>query len=289
MMLALLAVLAGVLAPPTLTDTPVVTSGGTVAWWGNTYGKDVALTVWRPGGGAPRTIPGVKPGPVGRMDLDLGPGPKGHTWATYTHCLPGGCDPWAVDLATGAQRDLGVGRGRAAAIWHRIVVFARGGKLYRGRIGEPTSVRRVPMPRGEDVEQVDLRGGRIAYVTWESGGDSRQQALWLSGRDGPAPRRPVDAGFSGEECTLLMRSPTLTARGLTHLRAGSGAAEVCGRGSRTTLVTPSGSRAVPVGALGAVLAGGRTVVLAPPAAKARREDRDLCRPGRHFGCEIRTE
>src|SRR4051794_17569744 len=107
MMLALI-------AAATLAATPLATDGHVVAWWG----PDAALTVSRPGtaAAAPRTVAGVRAPRTGLRHLDVGRGPGGHAWATYTRCTPGGgCAPWGVDLATGARRSLGVGRGHDAA------------------------------------------------------------------------------------------------------------------------------------------------------------------------------
>jgi hypothetical protein len=279
------------LAPPTLADTPVVAHHGTAAWWSSDHGRHIVLTVWR-GHGRPRIVARAKPGPIGRRDLDLGPGPDGATWATYTHCLPGGCRPWAVDLRTGAQHDLGVGRGRAPSIWRHLVVFVREGRLYRARIGEPSSARRVPTPRGEDVEAVDLRGDGVAYTTWESGEDPRSQGVFLENVHGPAPRRPVAGGGVGEECSRLLRSPVLGRNGLSWLRAGAGDPTVCQASTPTRFTrTPDGAirrRRLPTGTLAAAVVRGRTLVLAPPPAKAHRFDRDLCHLGAPGGCEVRT-
>jgi hypothetical protein len=291
-MLALLAVLAGLLAPATTSETPLATDGHVVAWWGNTWGHDVALTAWRPGDAPPRRIAAVKPAPIGDWSLDVGRGPNGNLWAVYTSCTRGGCGPWGIDLRTGVRRSLGVGPGRDAALWGRRVVFARHGRLYRATVGRPRSARRVPMRRGVDVESTELRGDRVAYTTWESGDDARFQQLWSQRLGGPAPRRPLADGFDGEECTHVLTSPVLTARGLTYLIAGAGEPSVCGRGGRTALVTPTGRRPAAVGALAEVVVGGRTVVLAPPSAKARRGDRDRCARdagSQVAGCEIRVD
>jgi hypothetical protein len=55
-------------------------------------------------------------------------------------------------------------------------------------------------------------------------------------------------------------------------------------------LTASGTRGrrLPTGTLAAAVLRGRTVVLAPPKARAHRYDRDLCLRGAPDGCEVRT-
>lgn len=272
---------------PAAADTPLAVTGSDVAFWDNTRGRQVALASWRPGDPRPKLYARVKPGPIGRWDLDVGRGPRGALWATYTHCLPGGCRPWAIDLDHGVQRDLGVGRGRAPAVWGDMVVFTRAGHLYRGRVGRPSSVRRLPVAPHERVESIELRGDRLAYTTRDDD-EGRNQTLWSGRLSDAAHVRAVDRGFEGEECSREIDGVTLSASGLSWTRFLAGSTACQGRTS-ALVRRPGATTKLPVGTRTAVLVGGRTLSLSVPAARADREDRQPCVHGHTKGCAIRVD
>jgi hypothetical protein len=289
---------------PVLTDgrqsaAALATYGGVVAWWGTAGDpRDVRLTVWRPGG-HPRRLPVAANADPYRRALDVGRGPDGAVWITYARCAgrdaPGRrCQPRGYDLRTGVDRDLGVGSGVAASIWgDRVAILRQSGadtpsSLFVTTIGG-AGTRRIPFAAspGGSTEigaptALDLRGDRVAFVAWEPGEDARGLSLRAGRLSDPASIVPVAGGGSGEECTHLVTSPTLTATALTWMMSTLGPASSCGRhrreldrrDARGTAVAPI-SRKAPKQA---VVAGGRVVALFAERPDDDQRDRDACQP-----------
>lgn len=289
----------------------LATSGGVVAWWGTAGDRrDVKLTVWRPGG-RPRRLPVRANADPSRRALDVGRGPDGAVWITYARCTAAGCRPRGYDLRTGVDRDLGVGGGVAAAIWGDRVVLVRvsgddaPSSLFATTIGGAGERRVTFSPtRGGRVETgepiaVDLRGDRVALVTWEPGSDARGTALRAGSLSDPRSIVPIAGGGVGEECTQLLTSPTLTASALTWMVSRLGPAGSCGRRVRAlrrrnadgTVSTAPIPRLAPKQA---VVAGGRIVGLFVDRPDGDQGDRDACQPepllddDRWPGCTLRV-
>jgi hypothetical protein len=188
-----------------------------------------------------------------------------------------------------AARGLGLGDVSDPAIWGGRVAFflvdRKRARLDIARIGGGAR-RHVPLPAFGDREEptaLDLRGDRIAYIlrTTSDDDEAHDTQVLVAGRlDRTAGAEPLDRGGDGEECTVNLASPQLTAHGVQWLRAAVGEPGTCRPDPRLhRLDFATGRRsaiAMPVAPAAAVVAGGRTLVLVPQAGTADLATREAC-------------
>ena len=192
--------------------TPVDAWGGRLVWSAKIPGKDRFQLMTRVGSAAAQPVP--VPSAPGPLQIDLGPGPDGATTAVY----PRHGDVYAFDFATGHERRLTHTKARESlpAIWRARIAFVRGKRLF---VGE----REVRGGRGA-YKQIDLRGGRVAFVRERivRNGDGRRLALLTQRGHGVA--RLVDGTSSGLLSRVAIRKPALRRGALFYAVTRFGAA-----------------------------------------------------------------
>ena len=207
----LCALFALVLAAPARADEPVASLGdptgvdayaGRLVWSERVAGTERFRLMTREG-----PVPVAERG--GPFDVDLGPGGA----AVYSRAGR----LFRFDFATGQERALGL-RGRLPAVWRGRLAFVRGGRLL---VGRPGAFRAVRGGRGA-FEQIDLRGGRVAFVRSRRGGDRTEYQL-LTGRGGHAARL-VDREASGLLSSVAIRKPRLLDGAVVYALSRYGAA-----------------------------------------------------------------
>jgi len=177
--------------------TPVDAWGGRLVWSAKIPGKDRFQLMTRTGSAAAQPVP--VPSAPGAFQVDLGPGPDGAMTAVY----PRHGDIYAFDFATGHERRLTHTKAHESlpAIWRGRLAFVRGKRLL---VGE----RAVRGGRGH-YEQIDLRGGRVAFVRERivRNGDGRE--LQLLTQRGSHVARLVRRSRSGLLSRVAIRKPAL--------------------------------------------------------------------------------
>ena len=193
--------------------TPVDAYGGRLVWSEKIAGKDRFQLMTRTGAGPASAVP--MPSSPGPFQVDLGPGPGGAMTAVY----PRHGDIYAFDFATGHERRLIHTKGAREslpAIWRSKLAFVRGKKLFVGS-------RQVRGGRGR-YEQIDLRGGRVAFVRERivRNGDGREVQLLTQKGHGVA--RLVRRSGSGLLSRVAIRKPALRPGSLFYALTRFGAA-----------------------------------------------------------------
>lgn len=200
------------------------------------------LTVWN--GGVPST-PAIAASKTA-FDVDLGPDQRGRPTAVYSRCPTAStatrrarsCDVFALDLASGRERQIGCCRLASfdeirPSLWRGRVAFARarrGGSKFEMRVGamadlsapRTQSVRGLRLPSGTGgPSRLDLYGTRLVF-RWESvrsdcrtevqSGDARGEQIWLSDLSA-SKSQLLSSGCFGDP-RVAVKSPTLGTRGL---------------------------------------------------------------------------
>jgi hypothetical protein len=193
--------------------TPVDAYGGRLVWSERITGKDRFQLMTRTGSGPATTVPvPTAPGP---FQVDLGPGPDGSMTAVY----PRHGDIYAFDFATGHERRLvhtRTARETLPAIWRSKLAFVRGRKLFVGG-------REVRGGRGA-YEQIDLRGGRVAFVRERIARNGDGREVQLLTQKGHRVARLVRRSGSGLLSRVAIRKPALRPGALFYALTRFGAA-----------------------------------------------------------------
>ena len=206
---------------------PVDARGGRLVWSEKLPGATRYRLMTREGAQPAEAVP--VPSRAEPFDVDLGPGADGATVASYSR----GGALYVFDFATGRERSLDT-PGRLPAVWRDRIAFVRGGRLYVRPLAGGAA-RELRGGRGR-YEQIDLRGGRVAFARSRRGGDRTEYQL-LVGRGGHVARL-VDRAASGLLSSVAIRKPRLVKGAVVYALSRYGAA-----GNRFFRVTLPGGRA----------------------------------------------
>jgi hypothetical protein len=200
--------------------TPVDAFGGRLVWSEKLPGKDRFQLMTKTDGNPAHPAAAVPvPSAPGPFQVDLGRGPGGSMTAVY----PRHGDIYAFDFASGHERRLlhtAKARESLPAIWRARLAFVRGKQLFMRSGGK---LRAVHGGRGA-YRQIDLRGGRVAFVRERivRNGDGRE--LQLLTQQGHGVARLVRRSRSGLLSRVAIRKPALRSGAMFYAVTRFGAA-----------------------------------------------------------------